>query len=364
MGVIGTKVHVAESKALISSGKVVVSLADLPAGRRIKQILLQLEMTYSVAGVALATALTSDIQTRIIDSVRLGKRIRATGLFLSNMDWMLCGKDFHRPATVPVTASTVTTRSTAVMIPFSDPKGVNPDDCAPNTEFYRDTPIEVGFANLSVLLPEFAKYTSVTGTLRTLVFHEAADQDVVPSSLVFNYDDWNQKTLYLPAGNYTHAFLYNEDGSDITAANVADVSLWVDGEKVLDQVKSTELGMFWNYYASQGISLRTDGSGAEALEMETPFKLIPLIFQSDKYKASKVISPEKNIRLDINGTATALRVAYRLIENKTPAQVLKAAEKIGIVGARTRPLFPKTASKSDGSRSPKLFRQLPVKFGR
>jgi hypothetical protein len=357
------RVHVAETKAFVKSGKMVVSLGDLPRGYRIRQIaiLLGLDFTFSAATTV---DFTPEMLARVIDTVRIGKRIRVTGTFLSNMDWMLAGKDTFRPAKIAIGANGAVSRRVETIIPFADLRAVNPDDTSPNTEFFADTPLEIGFANTDTVFPaaDIAKISALTGTARVLVFLDDAPGNVVPTPVVMNYDDWSQKTVFLPAGVYSHLMVFKEDGAQISDTEVSDISLWADGEKIYDQLKPSELAALFNYYTAKGVGLQADGQGGEAIDTATPFEYLPLVFSSERAKISKLLDARKNLRLDINGTLTTIRIGYRMLEPTSPAQTLKAAMKIGIPNAAARAVEPKTVSKKAGTHSRKLFRVLPKKF--
>lgn len=358
----GIATHITESKAFVDGGKVLVNLADAPKGRRIRQIMIFGDINV-VVGTTLAADITCEELQRLIDSVRIGKRIRATGLMLSHLDWQMNGKDVQRPAKIASgqTAGTVN-RKVVCVIPFTDFNSISPDDTAPNTEFFTDTPIELGFGS-KALFAQAANVTSVNGTFRIVVFHDAADRSVVPTPVIINYDDWAQKTMFLPPGAYVNLFVYKENGATITDTEISDLGLWIDGEKVYDGIKASELTAFFNYYASKGVTQQADGVGGEALELATPFSFLPVLFQNDKYKATKLHMADKNIRIDMNGSLSNIRVAYRMLEPTSPGQVMKAARRLGISNPDKRIVYPKTASKRDGSFSSSLYKILPKKFG-
>jgi len=141
MAYAGTKRHLLETKPFANNGNVQVSLKDLPLGRRIRNIILRLEL--SVAQPGTATAVTGKTLIRFLKSVRIGKRVYTTGTMLSVLGWSVRGMRPALPADVPATASTTFVRAIDVVIPYADERAAFPDDGCPASEFFRNDPIVV-----------------------------------------------------------------------------------------------------------------------------------------------------------------------------------------------------------------------------
>jgi hypothetical protein len=342
-----------ETKEFVSKGKPIVSLRDAPPKYRVHRKYLRLVMTITQA--AAAAGISSAELTRLFDSIVIGKRIRATGLLLSVMDWLQTGKDFNRPTATPAGAG-VFVRTITVPINYADPSATAPADTAPNTEFYDDCPIEIGFANLSTLIADYSavNYPSIVGQLITTLDIDPASPDVTPTPVRVNYDDWAGKTLLLGAGTYRMMFVYKEDGTDIVDADVTGIDLAIDGAKVYDDVTPSELAMLFNHARAQGIAT------GEAMPEDTAYPFIPLIVPELGYKATKLPHADRNIRLDFKGAATAFRVAYSMVEEPAPEQKAKAAVRLGIKTEGTV-AEAKTAN-GQNITNPRHFALLPTLF--
>lgn len=319
----GHRYYHPENKVFVSKGKPIVSLQDAPPKMRVHRKYLRLVMTITQA--AAAAGISSETLTRLFDSIAVGKRVRATGLLLSIMDWLQTGKDFNRPTATPAGAGTFV-RTITVPLNYADPSAAKPSDTAPNTEFYDDVPINIGFANLSTLIGDYSavNYPSITGELITTLDLDPAPEDVTPTPVVINYDDWAGKTLLFGPGTYRLMFVYKEDGTNIVDADVTGIDMSIDGQKVLDDVTPAELAMLFNHARAQGIAT------GEAMPEDTAYPFIPLIVPEVGYSATKLPHADKNIRLDFKGNATAFRVAYSMLEEPQPEQKARAAVKLGI----------------------------------
>ncbi len=189
----GAKRFLLEGKVFAGGGNVQCSLKDLPPGRRIRNIIVRLELAIVQPGTA--TAITGKTILRFIKNLRIGRRVYATGTFLSLLTWAVRGMRIELPADVPATASTTFYRNVDLVIPYADDHASFPDDADPATEWYRDTPVVIDFDSVATLAP--TNTPTITGNLRVFVEHEPLDSLVLPSLLEIGYLDWNGQRVIL-----------------------------------------------------------------------------------------------------------------------------------------------------------------------
>jgi hypothetical protein len=204
--------------------------------------------------------------------------------------------------------------------------------------------------------------------------HVGADPGVLPSEQVIGYDDWNQKTLVLDRGLYTHLGIYAEDGSTLTDTSIIDVSMKVDGETMMDKVKLSEAIALFNMYMAEGTSIESTSSttytGGEVLTDEpgagasagagVTTEFLPLFTPPDKYKLTKCLEAKQGIRIDINGSGTSFRVYYRKINPRDASAVAKGLGKLGHPEPHRATVEVKTASKAD-LKQPEMAKYLPLR---
>jgi hypothetical protein len=367
----GVQVYPLESKTFADSGNAIISLKDLPPGRRVTGVLLRLSALVTQAG-GTGTAFPALEQKRAFAAIRVGRRIRVSGTFLRCLNWLQLGHNFGNSAGVPA-ANGAYRREIQVMLPFSDYSSANPGDGAVPSEFFKDTPIEIDWGVVATILGT----GTLAGTCRALAFHEPSQPNYVPASQVLGYEDWGQQEILLKPGLYTHIFLFNEDGSTMTDGEVATVSMWVDGEQVYSSIKAGELLSMFNYFTADGTALETasdtapvggeeltDEPGvADAAATTITTQFLPLFAPSAGYLLSKCLMAERGIRIQLAGTDTSLRVGYRMIEAKSNDGMVRAAHSLGV--GTPSSFTPKTASKvqlPNAAANP-LAKYLPAKLG-
>jgi hypothetical protein len=370
MAYAGTKRHLLETKSFANNGNVQVSLKDLPLGRRIRNLILRLEL--SVAQPGTATAITGKTLIRFLKSVRIGKRVYTSGTMLSVLGWAVRGMRPALPADVPATASTTFVRAIDVVIPYSDERAAYPDDGCPASEFFRNDPIVVDFDAAATLAP--TNTPTVTGTLRVIVEHEPMEAEVVPSIVEVGYLDWTGQRVQIDGDRaYTHLFVFNEDGSVITSAEVTGVTLAADGE-AFDNVpqRAQDLAFLYDWHNAEGsqpeaasatapiagenltdVQPYTGGGGNVSMEW------LPLVAMGESYKLSKVLHTTRQLSLDFQGSKTSFRIGWRAIVPRSEAQLAKAAVVKGVDPRKE--WAAKTGSKVNTFNG-RLRALLPVRF--
>lgn len=348
--------HLLESKSYVAGGNVQVSLRDLPPGKRVKGFFLNLEATCTQSGSA--AAVNGDDLVNVFANIECGKRIKGTGKFFDRLNWLMRGAQVALTPGLPATNSAVFKRTIRLVVPFYDANAFSALDCAPVSEFYRDTPLIVDFAGSAL----FSTVT-ITGTLRTWAILENAEVGVAPSIQQVGYTDWAGQQLTLEPGLYTHAFLYKDTTgtTTITNAEVSSISMSVDGQRAIDLFRPEELAFVDDYYHAKGVSKRTESTTAPtpgeqltdepaataAADSTVTLEMVPLIVPPTNYKLTQCVVVDRGIRIDFQGTLTTFRVGWRRIEPRSVEQAVKAMAKTGVAVPDASKIKAKTASKAE-----------------
>ena len=357
-----------EVKSLASGQRPIIQLMTLPPKYRVRGFLFRAVLAVVQSGSPVLV--TGTTLSRILSSVVIGKRVRATGMLLDRLNWLTIGKDFNLPADVPAAVGTYQ-RIVEQFVPITDPKAFDPGDTAPSCMMYRDEAIELDCGDYTAT---FGATCAITGTLKGYAVVEPHDGQVVATPARINYADFNQQTLYLPRGAYSHIFLYKETGAAIDTTEVSRVSVTVDGEQIINRATPDDLACEFNLIRGLGAGVQLQSATApvagEELTTEpgvaagaaatVSLECIPIIFAPDRYKITRLLNAESQVQLDLEGSLTAVRVAYRMLEEQGPMEVAKAAAKMG-VGHLTA-MRSKTISKSAVT-NPRHARLLPKRLG-
>jgi len=358
-----------EKKAIATGSRFPIQLAPLPPKVRVRGLLLRALLTI-VQGAG-ASAVTGVALSRFLASAVVGKRVRATGMFIDKLAHLMAGKDFNYPPGVPADAGTYT-RMVELFIPWADLHQLEQLDTAAGARMYSDESLELEFADFATV---FGANTTMTGTLKTYAVTEPFDGAVVASPTRMNYQDVGGQSIILPAGTYSHLFAYKETGLGITSAEISAVSLTVDGEQVLNRVSIDDLTCLWNLMRARGAAvqsasdtvpvageeLTSEPGAAAAAGSGITVEVVPLIVTPERYKLTHLLHAESQVQVDFEGTLTSgFRLGYRMVEEQSPEQVAKAAAKLG------SPHLTKSRPKASGKTSPsdpRAHRLLPKRLG-
>lgn len=367
--------YLAESKTFGVSNKVIVSLRDLPPGRRVTKIMLSLEVAITTA--ATAAAVLANALPNLIASIVCGDYIRATGQSIARLNWQVRGKMFETMYGVPATNASVFDREIRLMIPFADRRAHEQNDTCRNTELFRNEPLEITFGPLPNL--GTGGGSGITGTLRTIVCHEPADAGVIHTPFMLNYEDWNQDDVILRPGVYSDIYVFNEDGTTITDTVLTDATMYGDGELVLPKIQANELCALFNWNQSEGGGVYSASATApvagEELEDRpaataaagagVTMNWVPVLSPRPRYKITKLLDIRNALRISFTGSASTFRIGYRLLKPHTGASVAETAVRLGIPdpvrAIENKLVQSKTASKA-GKVSARQASILPVRF--
>ncbi|MBK9497107.1 MAG: hypothetical protein IPO08_21850 [Xanthomonadales bacterium] len=344
--------------SLVSGGRALIELDQLPGQHYLKSILFTVPLTM-LQNAAPAAVLPRTFN-RIVDSLKIGRRVALTGQALDVMNWLMTGRD--QSATAYITAGAGTfDRVVNLGLSFSDPTAYEPDDTAAAVELFRDTPLEVGFGSLATIFPSFTGAGSVTpGGFQALAVIEKGAPGKVATPVQLDVVDITADSRLDP-GVYTHLGIFKEDGTAITSAEVTGLTVIIDGTPVIDNATLPQLAALFNL-------LKSDGAAPSSYSTTTPFatipgenvtdqpggaaaagatisaEFLPILFPSHAGKLTKAWACPTGIRIKYSGSGTGLRVVSRRVEPVSDAQVVKAAAKMNLRPPTT--ITAKTASKA------------------
>lgn len=350
-----------ESKTFVSGGNVQIPCKAIPTGFKLLGFSLRLALAFTT-GAAAALIPGSNLFRlfSVIDITRPGAFAaqRYTGAFLFYLNWIMKGRTPQIPASIPATNASVFNREIVLWIPFEDPSAWSPDDCTqPSESFGGSTNISIDFATWSALgAGTWDTLSGVAGTLRAEAICIPNDA-TVGADLKQGYFDWTGQTPLAEGGAYEYLFLYNEDMSAITSAEVSSVQVMADGKTLIDALQTQEIvGLFDRYRAVGGDPLTdsaTAPQGGEQVGDEpgvgagagatVTFPFIPILFPRNGYKITQCPDVESSLSLQMTGSDTAFRFGYRKRNHRTEATAKAAAS--SVLGTPASAIEHKTESK-------------------
>jgi hypothetical protein len=358
MAISGIRPYRLERKPFASGTPVILDLSPIPAGHRVRHIMLGFEDIVLTAGAA-AALVTGDKLTKLINGVSVGNRLAGTvktsGKMLDILSWLMQGKDFDLPADLPANNNEVFRRSPTIVVPFADLGAVEKGDNAPRVELLREEGVQVDF--IDITQAPFTSLASAVGQLKPIAYIEPAPQKVVHAPVDIGYAEFAAKVCKLSKSPraYTHLFLFKESGAAITAAELATVTLYVDGEPFFmgDGLTIQDLARAYNLHRANGANVQvtsaTAEQGGEAIDAEaskvnagTAVSLpwVPIYSPEQGHKVSKALYAAENIQVETTGTlADSFRLGYRAVVADDGKAIASA------LGLNPATLEPKTASK-------------------
>jgi len=343
---------------LTSGGRGLIELDQLPPSHYLQGILFTVPLTM-LQNAAPAAVLPRTFN-RIIDSLKIGRRVAVTGQALDVLNWLMTGRDQSSTDYIGAGAGTFD-RIVNVAFPFTDPTAYEPNDTAAAVEVFRDTPLELVFGSLATLFPSFTGAGSVTpGGFQALAVIESGTPGKVATPVQVDVIDLNTDTRLDP-GVYTHLAIFKEDGTAITSAEVATLTVYIDGTPVIDTLTLPQLSALFNmmkasgsspratatttpFLSVPGESLNDEPGGAAAAGSGVSAEFLPVLYPDAAGKLTKAWPCPTGIRIRYTGTGTGLRAVTRRIEPVSDAAAFKAGLKMGLSGVRG--IRAKTSSKA------------------
>jgi len=357
-----------EDKTFTHGASVSIPTAGLiPPGRRILSVEFILDLVFTQPAAAAATQNGASL-FQLIQQLKLGRRVSIDGLGLHLWEWIKTGREAALPASFLNTLNGAFTRSIKWTYQYVDRTSRSPYDAALPSELFTD-PIEVTFGASSIFT---ATVPTVTGTLRTTVYHDTAQRDegsvVVPQSKILMSQDFNSlDALIEKPGAYLNVIAYRtaaNDSGSLTSTQISNVDVSIDGELVNRGARLQDLAYVFNRNRAAGSATRlisnTAPRAGESLNADpepedgagavVTCECAPLLFAPrDYYISNQVPHATKSFRAQFTGTLGAYKVAYEIVEGMTAQMAVAAAQRQGLLGALD--FRAKTASKSGLSRN-------------
>lgn len=368
-----------EDKPFASGGTVQIQTqGQLPPGRRVLGVLFRLDLDITQPGAGAAAQLGS-VLYQLINNLQVGRRVNISGLGLRFLSWAQRQRMPLFPAGFAATANGVFSRSIAWYLAYQDPSSRSPNDGAIPTELYTD-PIIVRFGSNAVFAATAPALGN--GVLRTYVYHDGGgakrNAGIIPPSIQIVSEDWNQLVATVnKQGLWVYALAFREapnDAGGISSAQVSQFTSSVDGEAVVNNVRSQDAATLFNHERASGTNLETESQTAPLAGEElsdqpgvangagqgTTINFLPLLWPSDGYLLSQCPRATIGAKFEMQGTLGAYKLAYRLVEPRPDSAIGAAAVKLGLP---TSVFKPKTQSKESLS-NPDLARFIPLRVTR
>ena len=340
-----------------SGGRAIVELDQLPGGHYLNGLLFNLPINFVAPAAAQAAVLPRTFD-RVLDLVKCGRRWNVTGAAINALNWVMSGYDNSATDYIVANANGVLDRTVNLFLPLSDFNAYEPDDTAPAVEVLKDTPLELGMGSLAALFPGMTTITP--GILQTYAVCMRGAPGKQSTPVMLDIFDLTPDSRIDP-GVYSHLAMFKEDGTNITATELGNLTLYVDGTPILDAISISALAALFNatkskgaqpsataittpFLAIPGEGITEEPGGAVGAGAVVSSELVPLIYPHQNGKLTKCVVAPNGLRIRWTGNAAGLRVVARRVEPLSDSQVIKAGSKMGLGTATV--LTTKTASKA------------------
>lgn len=298
--------HPLPVKDVSANGQVSVELGNLPVRSIVAGFIIGLEGTATAASST--SAFTPVTMAQLITNIDLDSdmlQIRLTGRAVHVLDRIMNGK----PTASAAQTITATTGGVAAMgmlrLSLSDPRCADPDATAMPARLLRQHTLNFNFKS-TLTLGLSPEVTMSAMKLRVFAQLLPENGDVIPVKQNIRWENWNQLTANLKAGHYTHLAIYDESDLAVTLAEYAQLTMQMDGENMYDRVQTPHFVAKYNQEVPRDQAMELSYQAAQNLDF------LPLIFQPDKYKLTKVPECEQGLTVTIeSGTATGATYIYR-----------------------------------------------------
>lgn len=346
--------RVSSSKAH-AAGKMQFDLDFLPKGYVIDSAYVRMVGTLNVP----AAGLTALQQVRLLAQADCdGRRLRSDGLGLAYQDHHVQGRRAMNPVALAVNAAAAFDHYWPIS--FRDPRGVEPAEHSPATEFYKGKTLDVSWATPTDILAALA--VNAGTTCEAVFFLRPRPARTVPTSVVQNFVEFTGKDIKLPRGRLVDLFIAKLDGADVTEAELGNVTLTIDGgENLLERARLPQLIRSFNRYVAAGSQVAAAGVAGESIAEVAGAQVaafVPVWHPRRPFKGTKLPRIKETLFLNIDGTLAAgtARVYYRYIEEQDDVATVKAAVKVGDPVDASTVIKGKTSSKGDLSSEAKSER--------
>lgn len=346
----GQRRYLFETKPITSGGKVQLTAKELPKGERIHRIEVVADIAFT-QGAAPVEVKARDM-FRVVKECRLSKRHILQGNQLAWQTFLMTG---HRepPQAFTGIAGNVFSRKIRWVLDFEDQRLRRKDAALPLSDFLVDDPLSLSFESIGGVGATVGPSTTFTGNVYAIAYTSDAVPGELPALLAHEYVQWTGQRIVLDskARSIVDMYLYKEDGTPFTAAEVATLSLSIDG-RPYDSLPGapSDLCEAWNYHHAEGNDVEVDltatpiaaerlsdtpGSAAGAGAAVSP-EVIPILFVPKEGKILELPEAQKQCVISVTGTLSTFSVGVRYLEHRSEDQRQKGAKKAGVSGGAFR----------------------------
>jgi hypothetical protein len=320
-----------------------VPITGLPKRGRIKAFKIRAELVFTTG--AAAAAIVSTQLHRLLQMIDIGPNIHGSGRFFHVLHSLMRGGESALPAGIPAANAEAHRRTINWVVPFYDPRSVNPyDDCPIGADFEGITMQLTTAAFASLGAATWGTLASIAGTI--FVEAELAPPSDKPTAIVqmVTKSLTGQTPQIDGTALITDLFAFREDATTIDSAQVATAKVDADAKTYIDQTRFSELTSRYNDIYAKGsdpqASSATAPVGWEFLP-EAPAvtagapatvtaPVLPIVFPPQPYSKAEALMVEANATVEFTGTDTAMLAGVRRILPHSEPKLLERFAQLGV----------------------------------
>lgn len=284
-----------KSPAVAAASTPVFEMKACPDDVLVLALVMELVGTFTVSGSPAWTPAQMSAYVTSVDMQSDFLQVHSTGYGLWCNAWQRLGKTVMNKS-----RAAAGTFNTYIPIPLHDRRSKTPLVGTIPGAFLRDRTIQYGVSATTV----YGTTTTLTAmTMRLFALTIPGLPGFVPAKSLITYQDWQTQTADLPPGLLQDIFIYAESQATFTLAQVAQLTLTMDGLPVLMNTYTDFAVYMFNFFTVQGGS--EDNSSEQIQDDAMPF--VPVYSPPLRYDLAQLHGSEKAIQSQITGTLTTPR---------------------------------------------------------
>lgn len=321
-----------DSRTADANGVVQFPLSTLPPGKRVRNLALDIIVSYTKAG---ADALAADLFSFWLNNVRLANFVNASGFAIHRLVQRMLGRTAGLGADIPGSGTAGTARF-QLLVPFRDIRQSGSDDGSMPTDLLRGESLVINLAAGNA--HGVGSLTVAPNGFQLFLTAELVEETHVPQINQIATLDPGGQTFELPAGIYKDVFLLKGATTGVfSETEISTVYMEADGQVHLGNVPHGALVQQFNTFALKD----TAAEIAVGAAREVP---IVWVDQSGKGHLTKQPGFESRGRVQLQGSYLTPRVVYWRTLLKDDAQIAELAAGVGAPEGATE-YEPQTATK-------------------
>lgn len=335
----GLKRYLFETKAIASGGKIQLTCKELEKGKAIHRIEVVADCAFT-QGAAPATVYGREMM-QLVKELRLSKRHIMLGAQLGWQAFLTRGRRASLPAAFLGVAGNVFSRKIRYVLDFYDRRAKRPDAACPLSDFLKDEPLSLSIESVGVAGATVAASCTFVGNVYAIAYVADATPGRLPSILCHEYVPWTGKRIVLDGKgrSIVDLFLFKQDGTAFTAAELATISASVDGvpydslpgvpadltfafNEDLADTNNVEVDTVAGYTPA-GMLTQDPGVAAGAGAGVAP-EIVPVFYGRPGYKILELPQADSQVVLTCTGTLSDFIVGVRYLEHRTEDQRQRA----------------------------------------